>query len=934
LGLFYFDSASGKVAKIASVQSCQGVLYPPNVLVFSNVLSDLKADLMLVWATNGYEQNLVLKQCPPRPEAFALSSATTRLQFWSVMDACPVPQEQRPVLLSSGLVDHILIFSDCWFPLGSAFLFGSWPMPAQGQPAPIRVVSPSAPGNFPVAKSLVSIAGQTVLIEEINYTDLVPTLSALPQAALTPSHTNSVELAERGQWLPRWSPSKQEAKPISVASTPYATEGVVLDYTTLTGNTNGYTFATGNTYYIPNSYNTGSGTVTFQSGACIKFGHNGANTYLLTYGPVSFSYSGPPVVFTSKDDNNYGDRLPNSTSQPGYSAAQELWLYYDTIQTTVQNALFRWAQRAVQYDENSVQNYPSVSYCAFQDCQTGIYANLGWNDTLILSGDTYCNVLTPVYTNAGSVSGSMTHDCGVVSVATVNDTNRDLSGLDTNKNSQSECSFVIPDSSTVVAAFWNTHLSQFGTGAYAGPSPGIFSSMPSPRSVGWATSSSSGAAFEIDHGPIPPYSASPPMSPVATNGDSGDPVMDYAPGIGGANGTIYLLVNPSRNPGTWNGFRLWSSTDKGTNFNPVNMDVPGGVTSCDKPMIKVSGTNIYVAGTYGGGAGIWAAHSGNGGNNWDTYGVLDTSSPSSGADIAIATDGTVYVVWLEGSGPSGGPYVNKLRYTWLPPHSTSWSASYDFGITLGSRAGGADVQLLRSKTANTNDYTTSFCLPRIAIANNRVYVVYSDLPPNWASTGDRGDIFLAEAAITPGQPLPQPLVRQVNNDGTTTDQWDPSVAVSPSGAELFIGYYSRQNDPNTNSLIMAYGAKANIAGGLGTATFDCIPVSVTSFPPLFAGTTAPQQGGWAYDPVFPQACVCLNSYAKYDGFDLNCAGSGCSGGDLETAIPNNHFSADDYTWVSADGNNFYFAWRDCSRTFGTAPNIRPDADVKFAKIKQ
>src|SRR2546426_5390463 len=61
LGLFYADS-TGTVARVASVQSCNGVIYPPNMVVFSNILSGLDADLMLVWATNGYEQNLILKQ--------------------------------------------------------------------------------------------------------------------------------------------------------------------------------------------------------------------------------------------------------------------------------------------------------------------------------------------------------------------------------------------------------------------------------------------------------------------------------------------------------------------------------------------------------------------------------------------------------------------------------------------------------------------------------------------------------------------------------------------------------------------------------------------------------------------------------------------------------------------------------------------------------
>jgi hypothetical protein len=47
-----------------------------------------------------------------------------------------------------------------------------------------------------------------------------------------------------------------------------------------------------------------------------------------------------------------------------------------------------------------------------------------------------------------------------------------------------------------------------------------------------------------------------------------------------------------------------------------------------------------------------------------------------------------------------------------------------------------------------------------------------------------------------------------------------------------------------------------------------------------------------------------------------------------------HFCADDYTWSVSDSNYFYFAWCDRSRVFGTAPNLRPDTDIKFAKIKR
>jgi hypothetical protein len=398
--------------------------------------------------------------------------------------------------------------------------------------------------------------------------------------------------------------------------------------------------------------------------------------------------------------------------------------------------------------------------------------------------------------------------------------------------------------------------------------------------------------------------------------------MTYASGVGGANGTIYLLVNPSRESGNLNGFRLWTSTDKGATFTLVNNNVPNNpnVLTADKPMIKANGTDLYVSGKSFGSTTIWADHSGNGGNTWDSFQTLDTAFPSNGSDIAISA-GTVYVFWLQGSG--SGPYVNKLRYAWLPSGG-SWSTSHDFGITLNSTGAFGTGQLLRSSTAASSDFFDSNGFPRVAVANGRIYVVYADLPYA-GSAADRGDIWLAEGLINADHSLTLNGARKVNNDGTTTDQWNPSIAVNLSGTEIFVGYYSRQNDPN-NSWIMAYGAKANISGGLATATFDCFPIAPTAFQPLFAGTSAPALGGWAYDPVWPQVGVCLDTTARY-------AGTGaCT--NVITADTYVNFCADDYTWAGADSSFFYFAWCDRSRNFGTVPNVRPDEDVKFAKIRQ
>jgi hypothetical protein len=936
VGLFYSDSNSGKVAQIATVRSSVGTLYPPNVVVFSNVLSGLNADLMLVWTKQGYEQNLVLKQSPPSPSSFGLSSDTTALQLWSAMDSCPAPKEQRPVVLGSGLVDHILIFGSTWFPVGAAFSFGDTPLQPAGQAAQIHVIRPSEPGTVPVAKSLVDIAGQQVLIEEVRYSDLASALSQLPQASISLEKSQSVKLAARGRFLsPHAASRSTRGSPLRVATGKYNPRGVVLDYTILSGTASSYTFSSG-TYYIPSSFYVGPNSVTFQANAYVKFG----GTWLLAYGPLSFPSSGQ-VVFTSKDDNLYGSTITNSTANPQQVASEALWIYYPTFSTTVQNALFRWASTGIEYDENAGDHYGhTLSSSVFQDCNIGVNMSMQ-SDTLTLSSDSYCNVVTPVQTDQyhGTVSGSMTYDCGVVSVAMVNDPNRDLSGLDTNKSSQTECSFAVLDSSTIVAAFMNTHLSEY---ELAGSFPS-FPGIPSPRMTSWAISTNGGGTF-ADKGPILPISTVTNGSIVITNGasdpmhgDAGDTTMAYD----SRSNVVYLLINSSREQTNWYGFRLWASTDKGQSFNPINMDVPGVdvhgshlVNEGDKPMVKVSQTNLYVAGTQSVGPYVWAAHSSNGGTNWGSFTNLDSvSGDVRGADIAVVPDGTVYVFWLRTWGTT-----NQFRYAYFSTNNV-WSSTANIGpqLTATNAYNGSGNPL---RYNGTNDYFIDNAFPHVTYANGCIYIVYADVP-SLTNTTDRGDIFLIEAqvvwtnhalSVTAGP-------RKVNNDGTQTDQWDPSISSNPSGTELFIGYYSRQNDPVTNSWIKAYGAKAYITNGLNAATFECIPIAPTSFQPLFAGTSVPPTNTWAFDPVWPPGNVCLDTNAVADGQQgsnpTQCPAWPNNGGDgFTTSSEYATFRADDYTWSASDSSYFYFAWSDCSRTNGTVLKGRPDPDVKFAKIKQ
>jgi hypothetical protein len=560
------------------------------------------------------------------------------------------------------------------------------------------------------------------------------------------------------------------------------------------------------------------------------------------------------------------------------------------------------------------------------------------NDTLYLSGDTYCNVSSPVFVSKGqgTVSGSMTADCGVVSVAMVNDPNQDQDpmSVDTNKNSESECTFILANnSSTIVAAFSDTHLDEPN---YGGLVEGTnFSNIVTPRSTWWARSTNGGLSFTNTQ-PLPPTN-----NLILGQGDAPNPAMTYDPNYpSNSSGTVYLLGNSSREPGN-NGFRLWTSTNTGQSFTLITTNLPGGPSpppGCDRPMVKVDPSThyLYVAGTSNpngvtNGVGLFVARSTTHGTNWDLYKPFEGGGQT---DIAIKPNGPVYVFWLTGTGNYPGPYTNRLRYAWLMPGSTNWSGPNDVGITLNSTLAGGDRNPLRFNGDSTNDYFLAIPFPRAVYANSHIYLAYSDLPSTNQSTTDQGDIFLADLYLThtDGSLTLTMPPRVVNNDHTQTDQWDAAIAVNPQGTELFIGYYSRQEDPTANSLIKAYGAKVyNIANGLANATIDCFPIGPTAFPPLFNGTNANQN--LQFDPVYPtNDGLCYDQSARVVAIDYPCPSNTLYAAGLS------YFFQDDNTWADADTNYFYYAWCDRSRTwtwtaFG-AQNTRPDADVKIAKIRQ
>jgi hypothetical protein len=404
------------------------------------------------------------------------------------MDACPQPVRQQAVRLRTGLVDNRLFYPDCWFPVGSAFVFGETPLPPPDQAARVRQFDPADPNAIPTAKSLVTVAGQQVLIEEINYTDLAAAFANLSQAALPGAGRRAVQLASRAQLLPAIDGAQRQSRPIQAASGSYQARGVVLDYITLTGSTSPFTFTNGVTYCVSNYFSVLTAGATFQSGSVVKFA---TNAYLDLNCPVYTPTNGAAAVLTSVDDNGFGSIITNATGNPNYAARYAIIMdYNDLPNMPLTNLLIRWAQYGIAWEEDQGYN-GSVSSCAFQNCLNALWVDMS-QDTLYLSNNVSCNASNQVHLQSGTVSGSN----NPISVTMVDDPTQDTEDLnpnaDTNKNSHSECSFILANhSQTIVAAWTDSHVGVMGYG----DNGFIFASNQYPRYTWWAVSTNGGTSF-------------------------------------------------------------------------------------------------------------------------------------------------------------------------------------------------------------------------------------------------------------------------------------------------------------------------------------------------------------------------------------------------------------------------------------------------------
>src|ERR1043165_9951103 len=358
---------------------------------------------------------------------------------------------------------------------------------------------------------------------------------------------------------------------------------------------------------------------------------------------------------------------------------------------------------------------------------------------------------------------------GAITNVLVNDPRADGTSHDT----QNETAVALGSGLNVIAAFNDSGSLLVGSNHF----------------TGYAVSTNGGISF-LDRGVLP-------NSP---EGDTGDPVLAHALGVGNIPETVYLCTLGAV---TFERVQLFRSFNNGLTFAaPVNA-TPGFTGSGDfqdKPWIAVDNYpgegqgNVYLAwrnfppssspgpGPYG----IRFTRSTDGGAVWGpNRGVVIASEGANnvqGAYVTVGPDHAVYVFWLDQSGGNGVPNAIKLR------------KSIDRGITFGPAVTAA---ILNNRNDN-GDLGLEFrsdSFPQAAInpVNGNVYVVYNDDPPG----GDRADVYFRQS--TDGGLTWGGAVR-VNDDVTSTDQYFPVLAVTPNGLRLFVGFYDRRLDRKSTRL--------------------------------------------------------------------------------------------------------------------------------------
>lgn len=315
IGLAYSDQASGQTVFIAIITNCVGQIVGSNQVWYQNAFAGLNASVHYTYTKAGFEQDVVLEECPSPPEKYGLNSATTVLQAVTEIESAPsavVSTTQAALGASSQISDETIQFPTMMIGRGRAFLIGD-----------------SDSNSVAVSKQWAVWSGQQVLVEQIPMTEIASQLQTLPYSQTSAAEfSNSVINVVSAKRLHLNTPTaKRNVQPMRFASAKARGRGFVLDYNTLNTSQTNYVFQGDTTYYISGNVNLYGTNTVFEGGTVLK-STNGVTLTVNT--PVTWQGKPyRPIVMTAKDDNSVGFSITGSTGNPGSNYYANVALNFD-----------------------------------------------------------------------------------------------------------------------------------------------------------------------------------------------------------------------------------------------------------------------------------------------------------------------------------------------------------------------------------------------------------------------------------------------------------------------------------------------------------------------------------------------------------------------------------------------------------------------------
>ena len=345
-----------------------------------------------------------------------------------------------------------------------------------------------------------------------------------------------------------------------------------------------------------------------------------------------------------------------------------------------------------------------------------------------------------------------------------------------NNNNGATATELFTQSETTILAYGNNVITGFND---AGSRAGLVN-----RFTGYSYSTDGGLTF-TDGGNLP----------ASTDGDAGDPVLAR----NNTTGRIYFSTLGFSGART---IQLFRSDDNGLTWLPPVNATPGGSTE-DKQWMAVDNYagagngNLYLMSRrFSGTVGIYFHRSTDHGSTFSAG--LQLFTGGQGAFVEVDPAHNIYAFYINGSG--------QILMRKSTDQGLTFAAAVTVATGLGTSNGDLALTGLRQGTVSYASFRSN-SFPHVAInpVSGHIYVTYNNNPAGV----DKGDVFMTMS--TDGGAIWSAPVR-VNDDLTTTDQWQPTIAVSPDGLNLGIFYYSRQEDPFNNNLFKYYCRTAAISG--------------------------------------------------------------------------------------------------------------------------